>query len=305
MNGGETITSLRSTALKVSRLLAVLAPLSLTGCNPFHHGFLAAAGPVADHQRHLFIIVCGVMLFVIGPVLLLTPLFAWHYRLANTKSAYRPQWGFSWSLEGFIWLPPIGIVVVLAFFLWSYTHALDPYKPLPSALPPTEVQAVGLDWKWLFIYPELKVASVDELVFPADRPVHLTLTSGTVMQSLLFPRLAGQIFAMAGMATQLNIAADKPGTYEGENTQYNGKGFQRQHFPVRALSPADFGRWLAGVKAQATTLDGATYATLAESSVLDHPETFGTVTPGLFRSLLEADRPGARSARTPDAKARP
>ena len=286
----------RSAISRVEWLLTVTAFLPLTGCTPFHHGFLAAAGPVADNQRHLFLVVCGVMLFVIGPVLLLTPLFAWHYRLANTKSAYRPQWGFSWSLEGFIWLPPIVIVIVLGFFLWTYTHELDPYKPLPSAVPPTEVQAVALDWKWLFIYPDLNVASVDELVFPADRPVHLTLTSGTVMQSLLFPRLAGQIFAMAGMATQLNIAADQPGTYEGENTQYNGKGFQLQHFPVRALAPADFRQWLAGVKARSTTLDQATYAKLAGRFSLDHPLAYGTVTPGLFRSVLNLDMPGARSA---------
>ena len=282
------------------RPLLIVAALPLAGCTPFHHGFLAAAGPVADHQRHLFLIVCGVMLFVIGPVLLLTPLFAWHYRLANTKSAYRPRWGFSWSLEGLIWLPPIGIVVILAVFLWRDTHELDPYGPLPSPLPATEVQAVALDWKWLFIYPDNGVASVDELVFPADRPVHLTLTSGTVMQSLLLPRLAGQIYAMVGMATQLNIAADKPGTYAGEDTQFNGEVFQRQHFPVLALTPADYDRWLAGVKAEATLLDAGTYARLAKRSTLDHPETYGSVTPGMFQSVLDQDKPGVRSAPAKD-----
>ena len=298
--------------MRAARLLAAAAVLSLAGCTPFHHGFLAAAGPVADHQRHLFIVVCLVMLFVIGPVLLLTPLFAWHYRLANTKSAYRPQWAFSWSLEGLIWIPPSVIVIFLAFFLWRYTHELDPYKPLPSALPPTEVQAVALDWKWLFIYPDRGVATVNELVFPADRPVHLTLTSGTVMQSLLFPRLAGQIFAMAGMATQLNIAVDHPGTFEGENTQFSGKGFQLEHFPVLALAPADYARWLANVKAGSTTLDDAAYAKLAVSSTLDHPVIYATVRPGLFRSLLDTDRPGARAVhakssdtRSADGKVRP
>ena len=236
------------------------------------------------------------MLFVIGPVIVLTPIFAWHYRLANTKSAYRPQWSFNWPLEGLIWLPPIGIVIFLSFFLWRDTHELDPYKALPSAFPPTEVQAVALDWKWLFIYPDLKVASVNELVFPADRPVHLTLTSGTVMQSLLFPRLAGQIFAMAGMSTQLNIAANEPGTYLGENTQFNGEGFQRQHFPVHALSSTDYSQWLAGVRAQSAKLDNAAYAKLAGRSTIDRPETFGTVTPDLFQSVLDKDRPGTRSS---------
>ena len=278
------------------RLLAAAAALPLAGCSPFHHGFLASAGPVADHERHLFVIVCIVMLFVIGPVLLLAPIFAWHYRLANTRSAYRPQWSFNWTLEGLIWIPPSVIVIVLAFFLWRDTHALDPYKPLPSPFPATEVQAVALDWKWVFIYPGQQIATVDELVFPADRPVHLTLTSGTVMQSLLFPRLAGQIYAMAGMATQLNIAVNEPGTYLGENTQFNGDGFQRQHFPVRALSTADYAVWLAGAKGEAAALDAVSYAKLTARSTLTHPEVYGSVTPGLFQSVLDKDKPGVRSA---------
>ena len=277
-------------------MLVTAAAVPLAGCSPFHHGFLAAAGPVADHERHLFVIVCIVMLFVIGPVLLLAPAFAWHYRLANTRSAYRPGWSFNWSLEGLIWIPPTCIVVGLAFVLWRDTHALDPYKPLPSDLPPTEVQAVALDWKWLFIYPGQQVAAVNELVFPADRPVHLKLTSGTVMQSLLFPRLAGQIYAMAGMTTQLNIAANLPGTYEGENTQFNGEGFQRQHFPVLALARADYDRWLVDAKARSQTLDAAAYAKLTARSTLDHPELFGSVAPGLFQSVLDKDKPGMRSA---------
>ncbi len=289
-----------ATTVRRLRLLAVSAGLPLAGCTPFHHGFLAAAGPVADHERHLFVIVSIVMLFVIGPVLLLTPIFAWHYRLANTKSAYRPQWSFNWTLEGLIWIPPSVIVIVLAVFLWRDTHALDPYQPLPSALPPTEVQAVALDWKWVFIYPDQQIATVDELVFPADRPVHLMLTSGTVMQSLLFPRLAGQIYAMAGMTTQLNIAANEPGTYQGENVQFNGEGFQRQHFPVLALSSADYDQWLAGVKGQARTLDAASYAKLTARSTMPHPEVYGSVAPGLFQSVLDKDKPGVRSAEMKD-----
>jgi len=110
-----------ATTVRRLRLLAVSAALPLAGCSPFHHGFFAAAGPVADHERHLFVIVSIVMLFVIGPVLLLTPIFAWHYRLANTKSAYRPQWSFNWTLEGLIWIPPSVIVIVLAVFLWRDT----------------------------------------------------------------------------------------------------------------------------------------------------------------------------------------
>ena len=174
----------------VGRALRTAAPLLcffLAGCGALDRGFLSPAGPVASAIRHEFLFVCLVMLFVIGPVLLLTPLIAWHYRLSNTQSAYRPQWGFSWSLEGLIWIPPTLIVVFLAIFLWRNTHRLDPYRPLVGQ--PIEIQAVALDWKWLFIYPAEGVATVNRLVVPAGQPVHLSLTSATVMQSFLMPRL--------------------------------------------------------------------------------------------------------------------
>ena len=131
-----------------------------------------------------------------------------------------------------IWIPPTGIVIGLGFLLWHYTHTLDPYRPIASNQPALEIQAVGLDWKWLFIYPDQRVAAVNQMVIPVGRPVHISLTSGTVMQALLIPQLAGQIYAMAGMTTQLNLAASRPGVYRGENTQFNGTGFQNEKFNV-------------------------------------------------------------------------
>ncbi len=142
-----------------------------------------------------------------GPVLLLVPIIAWHYRLSNKQSAFKPKWDFSWPLEGLIWIPPAGIVIGLGFLLWHYTHTLDPYRRLPATEPPLEVQAVALDWKWLFIYPDAHIATLNRLAIPVGRPVHISLTSGTVMQSLLVPQLAGQIYAMAGMTSQLNLEA--------------------------------------------------------------------------------------------------
>ena len=171
------------------------------------------AGPIAASQWHLYLIVGVVLVFVAGPVLVLTPLIAWHYRLSNKHSAFRPKWTFSWTLEGFIWIPPTGIVIGLGFVLWQYTHTLDPYRPIASDQPALEIQAVALDWKWLFIYPDSQVAAVNQMAIPVGRPVHISLTSGTVMQSMLVPRLAGQIYAMAGMTTQLNLAASEPGVY--------------------------------------------------------------------------------------------
>ncbi len=271
----------------------LLLPLFLDGCGVLDRGFLSPAGPVAAATRNEFLLVCLVMLFVIGPVLLLAPLIAWHYRLSNTRSAYRPQWSFNWPLEGLIWIPPSLIVIGLAVFLWRDTHRLDPYKPLPGQ--PIEVQAVALDWKWLFIYPAQNVATVNRLVIPAGQPVHLSLTSATVMQSLLMPRLAGQIYAMAGMRTQLNFAANRPGSFLGENVQFNGAGFQNQTFEVAALDSDAFGRWLAEAKAQPTRLDGAEYQALSRRSPLPHPLAFGAVDAGLFDRIVGLAQPSGHT----------
>ncbi len=221
--------------------------LPCSGCASLSRGFLLSpAGPIAQAEHHEFIVVGIVLLFVLAPVLLLVPLIAWHYRISNTHAAFRPQWGFSWILELLIWVPPTGIVVLLAVFLVGYTTRLDPYRPLPSdGSAALQIDVVALDWKWLFLYPAQHVATVNQLVLPVGQPVHFSLTSGTVMQSLFMPRLAGQIYAMAGMTTQLNFEISKPGIYSGENTQYNGDGFPEDKFSIQAVPAAEFTKWAA------------------------------------------------------------
>lgn len=263
-------------------------PLLLGGCAAIQLGVVNHAGPVAAAQWHLYLIVAVVLIFVAGPVLLLVPLIAWHYRRSNKGDAYRPDWGFSWPLEILVWVPPIGIVIGLSALLWNVTHQLDPYRPLASVQRPLEVQVVALDWKWLFIYPDAGVATVNRLVIPVGRPVHLSLTSGTVMQSLLIPQLAGQIYAMAGMTTQLNLAASRPGVFRGENTQYNGRGFQDQKFDVIAADAAAYERWLARARINGRPLDGAALARITARSVQPAPQVFTRVPPGLFRSMIAA-----------------
>ena len=280
--------------------LIALALSPLGGCAILDHGMLGAAGPVAEQTRSLFLTVCLILLFVVGPVLVLTPIFAWHYRLSNTKSAYRPQWGFNWPLEGLIWIPPVVIVVILAVFLWRDTHRLDPYKPLASTLPPVEVQVVALDWKWLFLYPDEGIASVNELVIPVGRPVHLSLTSTTVMQSFFVPQLAGQIYAMAGMTTQLNLAASRPGVFRGENAQFNGMGFQNQKFPVRAEGDAGYRAFVDRARATGSALDMAAFKTLSARSVQASPSQFGTVSPDLFRAIVAMNDPNMCTSEAQD-----
>lgn len=275
-------------------LTALSLPLLLTGCAALQIGVANHAGPVAAEQWHLYLIVAVVLVFVAGPVLLLVPLIAWHYRRSNKNDAYRPDWGFSWPLEILIWIPPIGIVIGLAFLLWSATHSLDPYRPLAAAQPPLEVQVVALDWKWLFIYPKEGIATVNRLVIPVGRPVHLSLTSGTVMQSLLIPQLAGQIYAMAGMTTHLNLAASRTGVFRGENTQFNGRGFQDQKFNVVATDDAAYERWVARVQAGGRPLDKAALSQVTAQSVMPTPLVFSRVPPDLFGSIVAASTQESR-----------
>jgi cytochrome o ubiquinol oxidase subunit 2 len=261
--------------------------LLLSGCASLSSGFLDPAGEIALRERQLFTVVGIVLIFVVGPVLLLTPLIAWHYRLANTKGAFRPDWRFSWKLEFLIWVPPTLIVVGLAVVLCNYTVRLDPYGPVPGASgKPLPIDVVSLDWKWLFIYPDQHIATVNQLMLPADRPVHMYLTSGTVMQSLLMPRVAGQIYAMAGMQTQLDFEISQPGTYWGENTQYNGRGFPRQQFAIHGMAAQSFVDWVKHAQANPAALDAKAYESLSKESVLKRVRTYGQVQSGLYQLVL-------------------
>ena len=290
-DNATAIASVRGMAVVTARrgapiVLTMASAFLLSGCSALSRGFLAAAGPVAAGERHEFFVVSAIMVLVIAPVLLLTPIMAWHYRLANTKTAFRPQWGFSWILEGLIWIPPTIIVIVLSVFLVGATYRFDPYRPVSPDVTPLQVQAVSLNWKWLFIYPSQHVALVNELVLPAGRPVHISLTSGTVMQSLLMPQLAGQIYAMAGMKTQLNLEITQPGSYWGEDAQFDGDGFEKQKFQVMGITPADFASWVTATQRAPQSLDAAAYHNLSRQSVLSRPITFGQVDAGIFGKIV-------------------
>ncbi|WP_267383064.1 MULTISPECIES: cytochrome ubiquinol oxidase subunit II [unclassified Sphingomonas] len=273
-------------ARAVRAAMAVAGCGLIAGCTALRSGIVHHAGPVAEQTWHLYLIVGGVLVFVAGPVLLLVPAFAWHYRLSNTRAAYRPNWDFAWWIEGLIWIPPAAIVIGLGVVLWHYTLRLDPYRPLASGQPALRIQAIGFDWKWLFVYPDQRVAAVNQLAVPVGRPVHVDLTSGTVMQSLMMPRLAGQIYAMAGMRTELNFAVTTPGLYAGENTQFNGTGFQDQKFTVVALGAADYRRWLARVRAAARPLDAAALNALFARSTPRAPIFYSAASPATFARVM-------------------
>ncbi len=226
--------------------------------------FMDPQGPIAAVQKTHLLRATALILIAVIPVLALVPLIALRYRRRKGgNAAYTPHWDFSAKLEFLMWGVPVVIVMILSFYLWKATHRLDPYSAPFGEEPALNVQVVGLDWKWLFIYPDHGIATVGELGIPIKQQVAMTLTTDTVMQSFMIPALAGQIYAMPGMTTRLHLVADSPETMQGENTQYNGRGFTKQKFLTQAMQPEDFEAWVASVKAHGIPLTENTYQTLA------------------------------------------
>lgn len=254
----------------------------------FSDTMLDPAGPVSAVTRDLFFDAIGLMLVVIVPVFVLTGFILWRYRASNTAAKYTPDWAGSRVIEIAIWFMPVLIVVMLWFVVWGRTHELDPYRPIAATPPPLLVQAVALDWQWLFIYPEDNVASVNRLVFPAGRPLTLAITSDTVMNSLSIPALGGQIYAMAGMETKLNLLADRTGTYDGRNTMFSGDGFSAQSFTAEAVDAAGYDAFLAEARAGNATLDQPGFEALSAPTIAGPAKLYSAVTPGLFQTIISS-----------------
>jgi cytochrome o ubiquinol oxidase subunit 2 len=270
------------------RTIAVLAAaLFCAGCDPRTGPILDPKGPIALAERDLLFDAFGTMLIVVVPVFILAFLFVWRYRASNKRAKYDPDWSYSAKIDAVVWLVPALIVLALGTLLWANTHKLDPYKALASENAPLEIEVVAQDWKWLFIYPEQKIATVNELRFPSGVPLNLKITSDTVMNSFFIPALGGQIFAMAGMQTRLHLLADAPGRFTGRNTQYSGAGFSEQQFDAVALTQAEFDAWVEQVRQSQKNLDATTYRALSAPSI-KHPVTYyATVEPNLFGKIIE------------------
>lgn len=266
--GPNLLGKLRRGTVVFRHSVAPCVMLLLSACSGSTHlSFLDPQGPVANAQRLHFYWVLGILtVFVAIPIFLLLPFFVWHYRYGNKAARYMPRWAASRVLEIMSWTGPIVIVVVLSVFVWRDAHELDPYKPLASEQAPLQIQVIGYDWKWLFIYPDLGIASIGTLALPTGRPVLLHLTSATVMQSFFIPALGSQIYVMGGMVTQLNLQASEPGASLGENTMYSGAGFHQQKFTAQAMSPADFEVWMDKARATGMPLDAQNLQTIAQPS---------------------------------------
>lgn len=277
-------------------LAALAASVALAGCSKAV--VLNPAGDVASQQGLLVVQATVLMLIIIVPVIALTLWFAWKYRhnnAANTEDDYAPDWHHSTTLELVIWTVPLLIIIALGALTWIGTHKLDPYrpldrisadKPLTPQVRPLEVQVVAMDWKWLFFYPEQGIATVNELAAPVDRPIIFKLTATSTMNAFFVPDLAGMIYAMPGMQTELNAVINKPGVYKGLSSHYSGAGFSGMTFKFHGLSDADFAQWVQTAKTEGKALDKQTYRNLVKPSTRDPVQRFGRVEEGLYNKVL-------------------
>ena len=274
------------------RVLTILA-LTLTssllaGCSG---SVLDPAGPVAGGEQLILMDALGIMLIIVVPTILTTLWFAWWFRASNSAALYRPAWVYSDKLEVVVWCIPALTVLFLSGLAWTGSHKLDPARPLQSPVSPLEVQVVSLDWKWLFIYPEQHVAVVNRLVIPVGRPVHFRLTSSSVMNVFFVPRLAGEIYTMNGMVTQLNLQADKTGKYPGLSAQFSGDGFAGMHFDTEVTSGSGFDQFIEQARTAPARLDDNTYKSLSRPSEGVAVQLFGNTSDGLFQNIASRRLP--------------
>lgn len=278
---------------KLVRGVAITSMFSLlAGCNLV---VIDPSGDIASQQADLIIVSTILMLLIIIPVMVLTAFFAWKYRQGNKDAEYDPEWHHSTKLEIVIWSAPLAIIIALGAITWVTTHTLDPYRPLdridaerPLAEDhePLVVEVVSLDWKWLFIYPEQGIATINELAAPIDTPIQFKITSSGIMNSFFIPALAGQIYSMAGMETKLHAVINEEGVYQGFSSNYSGEGFSHMRFKFHGMSNEDFDAWVSDVKSEPANLGRAGYLELEKPSIDEPVHYYSEVDPELYNAIL-------------------
>lgn len=273
----------------VLAVLGCLLLVCLEGCKGQATGLLNPKGLIALEERKLFFDTLALMLIVVLPVIVMSFTFVYHYQVSHRVTDYKPNWSHSYLLESLWWGIPCAIIVILAIMTWKKTNQLDPYAKIPGYNePPVVVQAIALPWKWLFIYPEQNIATVNELYLPVNKQVEFSITADNVAMSAFFvPQLGSQIYAMAGMRTELHLVPTHVGIYDGMNTQLNGDGFSDMHFAVHVVEMDEMQKWVNSVKQSTTKLDDTAYSNLLQPSIGDKPRYFSGVKEKIFQNAID------------------
>jgi cytochrome o ubiquinol oxidase subunit 2 len=287
-HGGRERTLGRPARQLVGTAVAVAPATLLGGCSG---GVLDPAGPVGADDAKILIDALLIMLGIVIPTILLAFWMAWRYRASNSKARYLPEWSYSGRIEAVVWSIPILTIMFIGGVIWIGSYKLDPFKPLPSKTPPVEVEVVSLDWKWLFIYPQQGIATVNQLVVPEGTPIHFSITSASVFNVFFIHRLGSMIYAMPGMVSQVWLQADRPGMLLGQSAQFSGDGFSDMQFQVKSVPQADFTAWAQAARGSGQTLDQAQYAALARQSQNVPPTTYRGVDPQLFQAIAAQKLP--------------
>jgi cytochrome o ubiquinol oxidase subunit II len=268
-------------------VLVVIAGV-LAGCS---ESIFQARGPIGAANSQILLNALAIMLVIVVPTIIGILVFAWWFRASNTRARYQPGFVYSGRIELIVWAIPLLVILFLGGVIWIGAHELDPFEPIESKEKPLEVQVVSLDWKWLFIYPDAGVASVNDLVVPTKVPVHFSLTSASVMNMFFVPQLGSMVATMNGMVTQLWLQADQAGELYGESTQFSGGGFAGMNFKVHAVPPDQFQQWIATAHQGGQALDPAAYIALSQPSQNVAPFTYSSVTPNLFNNVATLKLP--------------
>ena len=249
---------------------------------------LNPAGWVAMQEKNLMLTTFGLIMLVVVPVIIMVFVFSWKYRASNTKAKYSPNWCHSTLLEIIWWAIPSVIIAILAYITWVSSHKLDPYRPLEHNSKPIEIQAVALDWKWLFFIPEFNIATVNYLEVPTNRPLNFKITADAPMNSFMVPQLGGQIYAMQGMETQIHLIANKEGTFDGYSSNYSGFGFSGMNFKIKAGTEEEFQQWIAKVQTNNKKLTKTHYYSHLLPPTKKHPiELYSSVERGLYKHIVD------------------
>ena len=277
----------------LGRFVVMAAAVATCGCST---ALLSPAGPVAAAERTILLDSVAIMLVIVVPTIAATIAFAWWFRAGNSHARYLPAWDYSGELELLVWSIPALVVLFLGGIAWLGSHELDPARKLVSSKPAVEIQVVSLDWKWLFIYPELGIASINRIVAPAGVPLHFDITSASVLNVFFVPRLGSEIYSMYGMTTQLNLQADRPGDYPGLSAHFSGDGFSGMAFELQAVTAEQFAAWVTSTRESGPTLDDVAYQRLLRQTQDIAPYTYREVKDSLFHDIVSQKLPPGEGA---------